>query len=495
MNQNILKQAGEIIKTVPVTPRTRGKIILKRGISFLLVFVLTLTIALSNVTSVYASEQGGDYSAINEYLAKEAVEAHIPGMSVVIVDKNNVLFSETYGNCGNIDVPFIIGSNSKSFTAASIMQLADQGRIDLDAPISAYLPDAREGDKITARQLLNHTSGIRTYDAYENYTVSSGQGIWMYANVNYALLGLIIEAVSGTSYVDYVKEHFFEPLGMNHTYTSLTEAKGDNLIDGYRNYFGIMVKEEVAYPEQKISGWLSIPAGYIISSASDMGKYLQFYLNDGMGILKPESIRAMFYDNVRVNEDASYGFGWSYLESLSEPIFYHNGLVENYISYMFILPESEIGGVILMNCNDYLVGNALTDSIFKGVLSLLLGEEPQHIGANAYEVTHLILNVIYLVIAALCLLPLMFIKRWRKRRMNGSHRVRATIGFALLHILVPTLLLVFPQAAGVPYAVIKAFVPDIYMVLVGNAIIAYCTGIIKIILTLGMKRPAVQAKA
>lgn len=455
---------------------------LKRGISLVMGLMLTLTFVLSYGTKTYASEQGGLYGTIDEYLAKEARKAHIPGMAAIIVDKKNVLFSETYGDCGSIDAPFIIGSNSKSFTAAAIMQLAEQGMISLDEHIGTYIPGIREGDKITVKQLLNHTSGIRTYDTYENFKVTSAQGRWMYANVNYSILGRIIEAVSGTSYTDYVKERFFEPLGMDHTYTSLAEAKNNGLVNGYRNYFGIMVKEEVAYPEQKIAGWLSIPAGYIISSASDMGKYLQFYLNEGMGILKPDSIRAMLYDNVRVTEDASYGFGWGVLENFAEPVFYHNGLVENYISYMFILPESETGCAILMNCNDYLVANALTSSIFNGVLALLLGEEPQHIGANEYETKHLILDAICLAITALCIMPLLLIRRWRKRRMNGSRKKRAAIGFILLHILVPSLLLIFPKTAGVPYAVVKEFVPDFYVVLIGNAIIAYAAGIIKLIL-------------
>jgi CubicO group peptidase (beta-lactamase class C family) len=454
----------------------------KRGALFISGIVLALTFLLSGTVSVYASEQDGIYDEIDEYLGKEAKQAHIPGMAVMIVDKENVLLKETYGNCISIDAPFIIGSNSKSFTAAAVMQLAEQGLIDLDEHIAAYIPDIREGDKITVRQLLNHTSGIRTYDTYENYKVSSGQGQWMYANVNYSILGRIIEAVSGTAYTDYVKEHLFGPLDMEHTYTSLQEAKSNGLVHGYRNYFGIMVKDEVDYPDQDISGWLSIPAGYIISSASDMGKHLQFYLNGGMGILKPESIETMFYDTVKVNEDASYGFAWGTVEKFGEPVIYHNGLVENYISYMFILPESEIGGVILMNCNDYLVANGLIDSLFKGVLSLLVGEEPQYIGSLDYETKHLVLDAIYLAITALCILPLFFIGRWRKRNISGGHKIKAIVGFIILHILVPTLILVFPATSGVPYSVIKGFVPDICIILVVNAAIAYCTGIIKIIL-------------
>lgn len=470
---------------IPFHLRTAGESsgarIVSGPIVFALCAVLVLSFFLGNITGASASENPTIFSSVDEYLERESKEAHLPGMAVVIVDKDNVLLSGTYGDCDSTDTPFFIGSNSKSFTAAAIMQLVEQGRIDLDEHISTYIPGIRDGDKITVRQLLNHTSGIRTYDTYENYSVSSGQGSWMYANVNYGILGLIIEAVSGTSYTDYVKEHFFEPLGMEHTYTSLAEAKKNGLIPGNRNYFGFMIKKEMPYPEQKVSGWLSIPAGYIISSASDMGRYLQFYLNNGEGLLASESIQTMFYDSVRINEEASYGFGWSTLESLDEPVLYHNGLVENYISYMFILPESGIGGVILTNCNDYLVANDLVASIFQGVLALLLGEEPGHIGAFQYETKHLVLDAICLAITVLCVLPLLLIRRWKKRYTGGGQKVKAVIGFVFLHVLVPTLLLLFPATAGVPLPVVKRFVPDIYIILFVNAIIACCTSIIKVI--------------
>lgn len=167
-----------------------------RKITSLFVIVLAAVLAFSNRTNASAAEEDRVYDAIDQYLQKEATEAHIPGMSVVIVDKDKVLFSNTYGNCNSIDAPFIIGSNSKSFTATAIMQLVEQDRIDMDEPIVKYLSSASEGDKITVRQLLNHTSGISCYDTQDNYKISTKQGTHVYANANYGLLGQIIETVS-----------------------------------------------------------------------------------------------------------------------------------------------------------------------------------------------------------------------------------------------------------------------------------------------------------
>ena len=451
-----------------------------RRISSLFVIALAAVIALSNKTSACAAEENRVYDAIDQYLQKEAKEAHLPGMSVVIVDKDNVLFSNTYGDCKSVDAPFIIGSNSKSFTATAIMQLVEQDKIDLNAPISKYLPNASEGDKITVRQLLNHTSGIRTYDTQDNYKVSTNQGTYEYANANYGLLGQIVETVSGMTYCDYVKTHIFDPLKMKHTFTSLKEAKQNGLIAGYRNYFGSMIPEELPYPDANSKGWISIPAGYIISSASDMGKYLQFYMNDGAGILHPESIQAMFYDNVKVSEDRSYGFGWGVMDNYPEPVISHGGLVENYITHMFILPESGIAGVILINANDYLVADEMTGTILYGVLAMLFGEEPTYINESSYVMKHLILDGLYLVIVLLCIMPLLLFGKWKKR-LNNMNKAKVIIGVGLFHIMLPTLLLLVPKILGTPMPVVKAFVPDFYIILVGSAFVAYGAGILKIL--------------
>ncbi len=455
-----------------------GEFMLRKSITTLFVIVLAVVIAFNNKTSASAAEEDRVYDAIDQYLQEEATEAHIPGMSVVIVDKDKVLFSNIYGNCNSIDAPFIIGSNSKSFTATAIMQLVEQDKIDLDEPISMYLPTASEGDKITVRQLLNHTSGISTYDTQDNYKVSTKQGTYVYANANYGLLGQIIETESEMTYCDYVKTHIFEPLKMNHSFTSLEEAKYNGLIAGYRNYFGIMIPQELPYPDVDSKGWLSIPAGYIISSASDMSKYLQFYINDGAGILQPESIQTMFYDNVEVSDNRSYGFGWGVMDNYPEPVISHGGLVENYITHMFILPESEIAAVILINDNDYLISNEMTGTILNGVLAMLFEEKPTYINETSYVMKHLILDGLYLVIVILCTLPLLLFGKWKKR-LNNRNRMKVIISFMLFHIIIPTLLLLVPRILGTPMSVVKGFVPDFYIVLVGSAFVAYGTGILK----------------
>ena len=156
-----------------------------------------------------------DYREIDDYLRSAVDDAHIPALSVTIVNKDAVLFSGNYGDCENSETPFYLGSISKSFTAACIMQLVEQGKVDLNAPVSTYLPGATDGDRISVRQLLNHTSGLGQYQTLENYKIVNEQGVHHYANVNYSLLGEIIEAVSGESYSDYITKNLFEPLQLS----------------------------------------------------------------------------------------------------------------------------------------------------------------------------------------------------------------------------------------------------------------------------------------
>lgn len=116
-------------------------------------------------------------------------------MAVMVVDKDDILFSNTYGNCENIDTPFMIGSMSKSFTAIAIMQLVEDGKINLDNSISKYIDAAewfvQDSDcgKISVRNLLNHTSGITTYQRFGKLEVTDSYGQHVYANANYGLLG------------------------------------------------------------------------------------------------------------------------------------------------------------------------------------------------------------------------------------------------------------------------------------------------------------------
>ncbi len=356
-------------------------------------------------------------------------------MSVIVVNPEEILFSKTYGNCETIDTPFIIGSMSKSFTALSIMRLSEEGRIDINKPISTYIDaslyfkNKENVDKITVKQLLNQNSGIGTYQKLGNIEMSN-YGKYEYANANYNLLGKIIESVSNESYSDYVTKNIFEPLEMNHTSATLEGSNNNGLLKGYQNYFGFPIVIETNYPTD--DSWIQVPAGFISSSVSDMGKYLQMYLNNGLDIVTEDSINKMFYDYIPQDDiDRDYyGMGWVYTKYYSKPVLTHSGLVENYTSKMFIIPESKIGVVVLVNMNDYLVTNNLMEDIVKP----LLGEEKPEISNSLYIMNHLLIDTIYMVITITALYPIITIKSWKSKNKTKKLYVMDITRHLLLSI-------------------------------------------------------------
>ena len=457
----------------------------RKLLSTVMIFIVVLSIMICNSLSVSAATNKINDDTIDEYLQTCVKNAHIPALSVTIVDKDNVLFSGCYGECDNCDTPFVLGSVSKSFTAVCVMQLVEQGKINLDEKISAYLPNAADGDKITVGQLLNHTGGLGEHQTLENYHIINQQNEHHYANVNYSLLGKIIEKVSGLSYEEYVTKNVFEPLDLSHTAATQTESINIGLIDGYTDYWGFQLKRSHKYPTSE-NTWITAPAGYLSSSTNDLGRYLQMYLNDGESIISKQSVDKMFYgDTVYVEDDVPfwYGYGWATVkESLSEPVLRHSGLVETGTSCVFILPESGIGVAITTNVNDYFVTNEMMDSLGWGVILMLLGESPNEISDNAYLLSHLRIDLIMLAVLAVAVFPLCFLSRFRKS-LKKKNTVPKVFFLVIYHLILPILfLLIVPVFFQTPLWVAEAFVPDVFITVVLSAALLFVTGVIKTIM-------------
>ena len=444
----------------------------------------TAGLCLQNKSYAYAENDGSVYERIDAYLSDAAQKAHFPAMSVTIVDKENVLLSKTYGKCESTDTPFLLGSVSKSFTALCVMQLVEQGKMDLNAKIKEYLPDASCGNQITVKQLLNHTSGLGEHQNLTNYKIVGKQDVHVYANVNYSLLGSIIEAVSGQSYETYVTENIFAPLHMTHSAATLEKSIENGLIGGHENWFGVNTKTKPKYPENS-NAWITLPAGYLTASTADLGRYLQMYLNGGQGIISSESIQKMFYENVEV--DASipyrYGMGWTLInEPLKEPALRHSGLVETGMSVIYLLPESEIGIAVAVNTNDYFVGKDMMDRIDWSIALMLMGDNPNQIGASEYAARHFLYDSIYVAVLCIAVLPLCLIRIYQKRLKKGKLALKIT-ALIVLHLLLPLFLLLLPQIFfSTPLWVVCAFVPDMFTAIIISSVLLFAGGIIKAIL-------------
>lgn len=368
------------------------------------------------------------FGAIDAYVEQQRRRLNVPGVSLAIVQGDKIAHVRGFGRArphGEIPMtrrrahsptqnslrddvspqtPFYVGSLTKSFTALAVMQLVEAGKIELDASVQHYLPWFRVADygstaRITVRHLLNQTSGIpassgetvladsdnrpnateRQMRALAKLTLTRPAGMaFEYSNANYNLLGLIVEAVSGESYAEYVQQHSLNPLQMCHTYTSKALAKKNGLAMGHQYWFTV----PIAAPNIPIPHG-SLPAGLLISCAEDLAHYLIAFLNGGRfgdaQILSPAGIKELQRGAANVNwmgmSLGQYGMGWFITEIGGTKLAWHSGTLPDFGAYMALLPEQKKGVVLLFNACHHWMNPVLTE-FGTGVATLLAGEQP-----------------------------------------------------------------------------------------------------------------------
>src|SRR5215208_1814369 len=356
------------------------------------------------------TSQNDDFEEIDAHIERQRERLNIPGATLAIVEGDEITHLRGFdrarpgGEAPAPHTPFLIGSTTKSFTALAVMQLVEDGEVELDAPIQRYLPWFRVADpqasaQITVRHLLNQTSGLpqlsglrlladfddspdaseRQARALSTLELTRPAGSkFEYSNMNYNLLGLIIEAASGESYEDYIQNHIFAPLQMTHSYTSQPEAKQNGLAVGHRYWFAIPFAEpNLPLPRG------SLPTFLIISSSEDMARYLIAHLNEGRydnaQILSAAGIDELHRPAVEVDQmgypSGHYGMGWLIEQTGQTKIVSHPGTLPDFFAYMAILPEQKKGVVLLVNANQLMMDLAQWE-FGADVARLLAGERP-----------------------------------------------------------------------------------------------------------------------
>jgi CubicO group peptidase (beta-lactamase class C family) len=353
---------------------------LNRSTACLFTFASIIPLLLAGCGGVSDSQtetDTGAYSKIDSLIEQIMEEEDIPGIAIVIVQGDEIAYCQGYG-VANIDSKqpvttdtlFDLASLTKSFTALAVLLMEDQGLIDIDDPLQKYLPNFQiadpRGAEITIRQLLNQTSGIPGIfseilifnDSYEGMLASLSSlrlnndpgTAFEYADLNYCLLGALIERVSGMTYEEYMDASIFTPLGMDHTTVDPEEAIEMGKADGHQPMYGRVVARNI--PAMKSAR----PAGWVMSCAEDMGKWLLVHLNSGVldgkqvipadDIEEAHSIAVLYEDN---NEEMAYGMGWSI--SINSDILYHFhcGDTPNFTSDMLLLPDYDVGIAVLVN--------------------------------------------------------------------------------------------------------------------------------------------------
>ncbi len=344
------------------------------------------------------------YTQVDEYIRQQMEADNIPGMAVAVVREGEVIYINGFG-VASLDTQrpvtpqtiFDLASVSKSFTALGVLLLRDEGLVELDAAVRQYLldfmTDEPQAAEITVRQLLNHTSGLpgefsaplifqdgpdamqKIIDNANRLKLNREPGsAFEYADINYCLLGALIEEVSGLTFEEYMQQQVFEPLGMHNTTLYPDTAAALDRADGHQPlYGGIVVRNIPVYRG-------ALPAGWVMSCAEDMARWLEVHLNrgyiDGRQVIPAATIEelhtsAVFYEE----DDREIGYGMGWLIDSSNPdvlVIWHGGDTPNSTADMMMLPQYDTGIIVLVNSQACTVGHNIAPAVANLILGLKL---------------------------------------------------------------------------------------------------------------------------
>lgn len=322
--------------------------------------LLLLLVAVSELFSQSTAEQMQAY--LQTLLENETFSG-----TVLVAKGDEVLLSKGYGKAvieygipNSPDTRFRIGSITKQFTSMAVMQLVEQGKIDLEGKLSNYLPDypKAQGEQITIRHLLTHSSGIPSYTGMAEIMKHRGSmeeapedfiknfcdkeleftpgSKFKYNNSGYYLLGMIIEKVSGMPYDDYLQEHIFAPLGMKNSgfehYRSVIPqmAEGYAVIGDYPEKCGNIVTD------------MAGAAGALYSTTGDL-------LIWHRALLAKKLVSETSYEKIFTPFLDNYGFGWSINEQAGKKVYMHSGGIDGFRTMGVLVPEDRISVIVLSN--------------------------------------------------------------------------------------------------------------------------------------------------
>jgi D-alanyl-D-alanine carboxypeptidase len=312
--------------------------------------------------------------ALEDLLRIEVQQEHLPGVAVAVVRDGRIVRSASVGWADlELGVPakpetvFQIQSITKTFTAAAVLVLIDEGKLSLDDPVSRYLEGTPPAWKpITIRHLLTHTSGIKDFindpTASLRIEVTEDQVLeaaasrpliftpgerWAYSNTNYHLLAMIIRKLTGKWYAEFLRERIFVPLGMTNTRpVSLSEIIPNRASGYFWTGTGYRKGEFIA------ESILSYGGGGILSTAPDMARWAQAMMaSPAEAILTPKAT-AQAWTPVRLTSGttADYGLGWGLARVGGHREANHaGGHATGFSSFLGVYPDDHLAVVVLVN--------------------------------------------------------------------------------------------------------------------------------------------------
>ncbi len=338
-----------------------------------------------------------------ERLEQQRQTLHVPGMAIAVVKDDEIVLTHGFG-VANIEeeIPvtpetiFAVGSTTKAFTSALVGMLVDEGRMSWDDPVSKYLPyfqmnveSEDENAEVTLRDVLSHRTGHTRMgilfasgqipreevlaDATKAEPYVPFREKFYYSNVMFMSAGMAAGEVAGTDWDTLVEERIFKPLGMDSTTTSVTQVENDPRLS-----LGYLWDEDLqTYEYKPMRNVDNIgPAGSINSNVLDMAQWLRLQLGlgeyEGQRLISEANLRETWTKQIDITESVGYGMGWMIREWEDQPVIEHGGNVHGFSAEVAMLPESNLGFVLLTNASV----SSLPSLAINIVWDTLLGEEP-----------------------------------------------------------------------------------------------------------------------
>ena len=320
-----------------------------------------------------ARAQGGDADLarkVDSISSAVLAATGVPSATVAVVRHGRLVYANAYGNA-KLDpkVPaspamrYALGSISKQFTAAAILLLQEEGKLSLDDPVSKFVSGLTQGDRVTVRQVLSHTSGYQDFwpqdylmppmkkavtpqqivDRWGKQALDFSPGSrWQYSNTNYTIAGMIVEKAAGMPYYDFIRNRILVPLGM----TSALNFDVNPRVTDATGYIRYALGPLHPAPDAG-AGWMW-GAGELAMTASDLAKWDIAMIKESL--LKPASYRELESD-VHLNNGAGTGYGLGVDVSMSGGHFLveHSGEVSGFTAENFVFPEDSAAVVVLTN--------------------------------------------------------------------------------------------------------------------------------------------------
>lgn len=302
-------------------------------------------------------------------------QGRVPGASVLVLQNGKVAFRRSYGLAdvekGTKATPrtnYRLASLSKQFTATAILLLVQRGKLSLDDSLTAVLPEfPLHGRSIRIRHLLNHTSGVLTYEdllpenlkipvvdtdvlrilSVQDHGYFAPGSQFRYSNSGYALLACIVERVSGMSYPEFMARNIFRPLGMKGTFlTQRANTTGNNRAFGYSKKDGAWMRTD-----QSMTSFV-LGDGGIYSSLENLRKWDTALAS--ARILPAATIAQSMSGSIATREEGaeSYGYGWFVGKQGGEPAVWHTGSTMGFRNAYVRIPGKSLTVIVLTNRND-----------------------------------------------------------------------------------------------------------------------------------------------